>query len=150
MSTVWLTFGVQNHMMRKQINKNHTNVFIYLLERIFSISLFQYLFIITGNFIWYILKNRYINPTENKYVAFVTLGEGWHNYHHVFPWDYKAAELGNYTLNISTMFIDFWAKIGWAYDLKQPSEELIRNVVMKRSDRNRSLQQSISRPGSKN
>ncbi|XP_025265739.1 acyl-CoA Delta(11) desaturase-like isoform X1 [Camponotus floridanus] len=81
-----------------------------------------------------------INPSENKYVAFVAFGEGWHNYHHVFPWDYKTAELGNYSLNFTTMFIDFCAKIGWAYDLKQPSEELIRNVVM-RNDH--SLRQSV-------
>ncbi|GAB1864915.1 Acyl-CoA Delta(11) desaturase [Camponotus japonicus] len=87
-----------------------------------------------------------INPTENKYVAFAAFGEGWHNYHHVFPWDYKAAELGNYSLNFTTMFIDFCAKIGWAYDLKQPSEELIRNVVMKKDH---SLRQSVSHPGSK-
>lgn len=42
----------------------------------------------------------------------MTQGEGWHNYHHVFPWDYKTAELGNYRYNITTAFIDFFAKIG--------------------------------------
>ncbi|CAL1678284.1 unnamed protein product [Lasius platythorax] len=76
--------------------------------------------------------NAYINSTDNRLVAFLAFGEGWHNYHHVFPWDYKAAELGNYTLNFTTMFIDVFAKIGWAYDLKQPSEKLVRTVVMKR------------------
>ncbi|XP_029160994.1 acyl-CoA desaturase 1-like [Nylanderia fulva] len=91
---------------------------------------------------------KYINPTENKFVAFVALGEGWHNYHHVFPWDYKAAKLGNYTLNLTTMFIDAFSKIGWAYDLKQPSEELVRTFVMKKGDRSHSLQ-SVSHPNSK-
>jgi stearoyl-CoA desaturase (delta-9 desaturase) len=52
----------------------------------------------------------------------------------VFPWDYKAAELGNYQLNTSTMFIDLFAKIGWAYDLKQPSKEFIKTVVNKKGD----------------
>ncbi|EFN62026.1 Acyl-CoA Delta(11) desaturase [Camponotus floridanus] len=88
-----------------------------------------------------------INPTENKYVALIALGEGWHNYHHVFPWDYKTAELNNYIFNFTTMFIDFFAKIGWAYDLKQPSEELVKNVVMKKGNRN--LRQSVSHPDSK-
>ncbi|KAM0725340.1 Acyl-CoA Delta-9 desaturase [Formica fusca] len=88
--------------------------------------------------------DAYINPTENKFVAFVAFGEGWHNYHHVFPWDYKAAELGNYTFNFATMFIDICAKIGWAYDLKQPSEELVKTVIMKRGDRNHSLRRSVS------
>lgn len=59
------------------------------------------------------------------------MGEGWHNYHHVFPWDYKAAELGNYKLNITTFWIDMFAKIGWAYDLKEPSKELVRKVIEK-------------------
>jgi len=57
------------------------------------------------------------------------LGEGWHNYHHVFPWDYKAAELGDYKLNMTTAFIDFFAKIGWAYDLKTVSADTVRKRV---------------------
>ncbi|XP_034247037.1 stearoyl-CoA desaturase 5-like isoform X3 [Thrips palmi] len=40
--------------------------------------------------------DKSLSPTENAFVAYITFGEGWHNYHHVFPWDYKAAELGNY------------------------------------------------------
>ncbi|XP_018911116.2 acyl-CoA Delta-9 desaturase isoform X1 [Bemisia tabaci] len=62
--------------------------------------------------------DKFINPAENISVAILALGEGWHNYHHVFPWDYKTAELGNYRANLTTAFIDFFAKIGWAYDLK--------------------------------
>ncbi|XP_025404998.1 acyl-CoA Delta(11) desaturase-like [Sipha flava] len=70
--------------------------------------------------------DRFINPAENITVALLALGEGWHNYHHVFPWDYKAAELGDYRLNITTAFIDFFAKIGWAYDLKTVSADTLR------------------------
>ncbi len=58
------------------------------------------------------------------------MGEGWHNYHHVFPWDYKAAELGHY-FNVTTFWIEQFAKIGWAYDLKKPSDELIKNTIRK-------------------
>ncbi|XP_067203944.1 acyl-CoA Delta-9 desaturase-like [Linepithema humile] len=78
--------------------------------------------------------NTEINPSENRLVAFIAYGEGWHNYHHVFPWDYKAAELGDYKLNIVTMYIDLFAKIGWAYDLKQPSAELVKTVLRKKGD----------------
>lgn len=67
-------------------------------------------------------------------MAFLALGEGWHNYHHVFPWDYKTAELGNYRLNMTTAFIDFFAKIGWAYDLKTVSEEIIEKRVKRTGD----------------
>jgi stearoyl-CoA desaturase (delta-9 desaturase) len=51
------------------------------------------------------------------------MGEGWHNYHHVFPFDYKAAELP-YVFNLTTMFIDAFALIGWAYDRKTASHEV--------------------------
>ena len=75
--------------------------------------------------------DKFISPSENYYVNFATGGEGWHNYHHVFPWDYKAAELGNQKLNFTTGFINFFAMIGWAYNLKVvPS-----NVVQKRVER---------------
>jgi stearoyl-CoA desaturase (delta-9 desaturase) len=67
-------------------------------------------------------------------VSFFAFGEGWHNYHHVFPWDYKTAELGNFWLNVTTAFIEFFAYIGWAYDLKQPSKVLVQRVVRKLGD----------------
>ncbi|RZC32996.1 FA desaturase domain containing protein [Asbolus verrucosus] len=59
-----------------------------------------------------------IKPTENLAVAVFAFGEGWHNYHHVFPWDYKTGELGGYRTNITTAFIDLMAKLGWAYERK--------------------------------
>ena len=77
---------------------------------------------------------RYISPAENSGVATFCLGEGWHNYHHVFPWDYKTAELGNYRMNFTTAFIDFFAKVGWAYDLKSVSIDMIRKRVERTGD----------------
>lgn len=73
-------------------------------------------------------------PAENIGVAIVAMGEGWHNYHHVFPWDYKAAELGDYKFNITTMWLDFFAKIGWSYDMKTPSKELVHKTMEKYGD----------------
>lgn len=77
---------------------------------------------------------RSINPTENIHVAYLAFGEGWHNYHHVFPWDYKAAELGNYKLNFTTAFIDFMAYIGWAYELKTASPEMVNKRAIRTGD----------------
>ncbi|XP_075144776.1 acyl-CoA Delta-9 desaturase-like [Haematobia irritans] len=74
------------------------------------------------------------NPAENALIAILTLGEGWHNYHHVFPWDYKTSELGDYSMNFSTAFIDFFAKLGWAYDLKTVSEDIIRKRCQRTGD----------------
>lgn len=75
-----------------------------------------------------------IRPTENIYVSIIAMGEGWHNYHHVFPWDYKAAELGDYIGNFTTMILDAFHRIGWAWDMKQPSQELVRRVIDKYGD----------------
>lgn len=77
---------------------------------------------------------RKISPAENLTVSILAMGEGWHNYHHTFPWDYKTAELGRYSVNLTAFWIDVFAKIGWAYDLKQPSRELVKRVAEKHGD----------------
>lgn len=78
------------------------------------------------------LFNRSIKPTQNLAVCIMAMGEGYHNYHHVFPWDYRAAELGDYMFNVTTLLLDFFAKIGWAYDLRKPSKELVEKVKSNR------------------
>lgn len=75
-----------------------------------------------------------ISPAENLGVAIIALGEGWHNYHHTFPWDYKTAELGRYSVNLTAFWIDVFAKLGLAYDLKTASNDLIEAVVKKKGD----------------
>ncbi|XP_060524508.1 acyl-CoA Delta-9 desaturase-like [Cylas formicarius] len=74
-----------------------------------------------------------IKPVENKFVSLVAMGEGWHNYHHSFPWDYRAAEMGKF-LNCTTLWLDLFSKIGWAYDLKTTSPKLIRTMIEKHGD----------------
>lgn len=64
----------------------------------------------------------------------MSMGEGWHNYHHVFPWDYKAAELGNYTFNFTTALIDLFSIVGWAYDLRVPTADMVRRTVESKGD----------------
>lgn len=108
----------------------------------FFVNLFRYAF--TLNASWLVNSaahmwgqkpyDRFISPTENLMVSVFALGEGWHNYHHTFPWDYKTSELGKYSVNFSTAFIDFFAKIGWAYDLKTVSEEMIKKRVERTGD----------------
>nr|XP_003703934.2 PREDICTED: acyl-CoA Delta(11) desaturase isoform X1 [Megachile rotundata] len=78
--------------------------------------------------------DKYISPVENVAVSIAALGEGWHNFHHVFPWDYKTGELGNYSLNITTAFIDFFAWIGWAYDCKYVSPAMVRRRANRSGD----------------
>lgn len=54
----------------------------------------------------------------------MSLGEGWHNYHHSFPWDHSFSEFGLDT-GFNTKFLYFLHNIGWVYDMKRAS----RNVV---------------------
>jgi len=61
------------------------------------------------------------------------LGEGWHNYHHSFPWDYRAAEFGQY-FNLTTMLIDFFEEMGWVWDKKYATPAMVRSRVTKRGD----------------
>ncbi|XP_044262405.1 acyl-CoA Delta-9 desaturase-like [Tribolium madens] len=78
--------------------------------------------------------DKNINATDNISVAIIAFGEGWHNYHHVFPWDYKAAELGNYRMNFTTAFLDLMSKIGQAYDLKTVSVDMINKRKKRTGD----------------
>ncbi|XP_015116985.1 acyl-CoA Delta(11) desaturase [Diachasma alloeum] len=78
--------------------------------------------------------DKSILPVENGFISLFAVGEGWHNYHHVFPWDYKAAELPSVPFNQATMWINIWARMGLAYDLKEANPEMVKRVVMKRGD----------------
>lgn len=61
-----------------------------------------------------------INPAENKLVAFLSVGEGWHNWHHKFPYDYAASEFGiSSQFNPTKLFIDICAFFGLAMNRKR-------------------------------
>jgi len=78
--------------------------------------------------------DKHITATDTLVMGICCFGEGWHNYHHTFPWDYKTSELTTYGYNFTIPFIDFFAKIGWAYDLKTVSNEMIKKRMMKSGD----------------
>jgi len=59
------------------------------------------------------------NPAENVFVSLGALGEGWHNWHHAFPYDYSCSELGiSQQFNPTRFLIDTFAAFGLAYDRK--------------------------------
>ncbi|CAL7934092.1 unnamed protein product [Xylocopa violacea] len=78
--------------------------------------------------------DKNIGPTDHVVTSIIAIGEGWHNYHHVFPWDYKTGELHGYASNLTTGVIDFCARLGLAYDLKTASPEAIKKRAMKTGD----------------
>jgi len=69
--------------------------------------------------------DRTIGPTENMAVSVLAMGEGFHNYHHTFPYDYSTSEWG-FSYNVTTIFIEAMAAIGQAYDLRRASEETVK------------------------
>lgn len=61
---------------------------------------------------------------------------GFHNFHHSFPWDYSASELGSREVfNPATAFIDLFAKLGLAYELKKASPSLVERKLAVLGDR---------------
>lgn len=77
--------------------------------------------------------DKSIFPVENMVVAFFAVGEGWHNYHHAFPWDYRASEMGS-PLNVTGFLIDVLANLGLIYDRREASTNMIKNRVMRTGD----------------
>jgi stearoyl-CoA desaturase (delta-9 desaturase) len=74
--------------------------------------------------------NQKIQPRENYWVSYGAFGEGYHNYHHTFPWDYSTSELGG-KLNLTKRFIDTCAAFGLAYNLKQASKNIVESNKIK-------------------
>lgn len=55
----------------------------------------------------------------------LALGEGWHDYHHLFPWDYAAAELSAWDQwNPTKVFIDACLAMGLAQNPRRCSDTL--------------------------
>lgn len=74
-----------------------------------------------------------MNPVENWFISIIALGEGWHNYHHAFPSDYRAAEYG-IRYSITTFVIDVLAWLGFVYDLREAKAEQVKTRAVKKGD----------------
>ena len=77
--------------------------------------------------------DTHINPSNNRFVSVMAIGEGWHNYHHTFPYDYSTSEFGP-SINITTTVIDMMAMLGQVYDRKQVSHQAIDRVRKRLGD----------------
>jgi stearoyl-CoA desaturase (delta-9 desaturase) len=59
-------------------------------------------------------------PAENVFVAVLAIGEGWHNWHHKYPFDYAASEFGvTKQYNPTKLFVDICCMLGLASDRKR-------------------------------
>ena len=58
-----------------------------------------------------------IKPCESPTTSLLAVGEGWHNWHHSFPFDYAASQDGVILLwNPTKLVIDCLSVIGQTYD----------------------------------
>ena len=65
-----------------------------------------------------------IKPVQNLFTSIFAVGEGWHNYHHTYPYDYSTAE--NFIeYNPTKLFIDCFALFGQVYDRKRANIEIV-------------------------
>ncbi|KPI92675.1 Acyl-CoA Delta(11) desaturase [Papilio xuthus] len=122
---VWIPVYYWDETLMNSFVLSFVTRFTITLNIAFSVNSFAHLW---GNKPY----DKFIKPSENPLVSLAALGEGWHNYHHVFPWDYRTSELGRF--NVSTNFIDIFAKIGWAYDLKAATPAIITNRALRSGD----------------
>lgn len=61
-----------------------------------------------------------VDGRDNRALNYFMYGEGWHNWHHKYPYDYAASELGiSAQFNPSKLFIDFLAYTGLAWKRKR-------------------------------
>lgn len=51
--------------------------------------------------------NAQISSRQNAFTSVISAGEGWHNYHHAYPYDYRASEFNWHgEWNPTTLLID--------------------------------------------
>ncbi|XP_026887347.2 acyl-CoA desaturase [Electrophorus electricus] len=74
-----------------------------------------------------------IYPRENMFVTLGALGEGFHNYHHTFPYDYSTSEFGC-KLNFTTCFINFMCFCGLAKECKRVSKDAAQARAQRTGD----------------
>jgi stearoyl-CoA desaturase (delta-9 desaturase) len=59
-----------------------------------------------------------ILPAENVWVSILAVGEGWHNWHHAYPFDYAASEYFSSRYNPTKLFLDGMVFLGLASEPK--------------------------------
>jgi fatty-acid desaturase len=69
-------------------------------------------------------------PADNLFTALIACGEGWHNFHHEYPYDYATAEHNWWrSINTSKMLIDGLWLLGQTYDHRRKIYKKKSNVA---------------------
>jgi stearoyl-CoA desaturase (Delta-9 desaturase) len=74
-------------------------------------------------------------PAENFWVSVGAIGEGWHNWHHKYPYDYATSEFGVWKqYNPTKAFIDVCCALGLAYDCKRATGSWSRTQLKREKE----------------
>lgn len=85
-----------------------------------------------AHMIGYRTYDETMQARDNRFIIYLTLGEGYHNYHHSFPYDYAGSEYEwHQSYNPTTAFLDFCAYMGWAYDLNRASTDTVNKRIQR-------------------
>ncbi|KAI0777299.1 delta 9-fatty acid desaturase protein [Trametes elegans] len=85
-------------------------------------------------------------PRDHLFTALVTMGEGYHNFHHQFPMDYRNA-FRWYQYDPTKWFIAACGALGLASHLRQfPSNEVHKGMFTMRMKELRATQESLKWP----
>jgi len=104
-----LSFVVTHYIM-KQWNETPTNIFFSNILRIVACLNLTWCINSLAHYIGDKPYNKNIEARNNNILGILTLGEGWHNYHHSYPKDYRTSEPNKF--NITTKFINLTSKLG--------------------------------------
>ncbi|KAE8380443.1 hypothetical protein BDV26DRAFT_279512 [Aspergillus bertholletiae] len=66
-------------------------------------------------------------PCDNLFASLLTMGEGYHNFHHTFPSDYRNG-VRWYQYDCTKWVIAIWEKLGLAYELKRVQQTEIERA----------------------
>jgi stearoyl-CoA desaturase (Delta-9 desaturase) len=72
---------------------------------------------------------RELSAVDNFIMAFLTFGEGYHNYHHAFPSDYRNG-IRWYHFDPTKWIISVLGKLGWAYELRKMDQSAIHRKII--------------------
>jgi stearoyl-CoA desaturase (delta-9 desaturase) len=63
--------------------------------------------------------NTRLSARQNTVTSIVAVGEGWHNYHHAYPYDYRASEFGWWShWNPTALVLDALSGFGLVWNQK--------------------------------
>ncbi|OAD53560.1 Acyl-CoA desaturase [Eufriesea mexicana] len=75
--------------------------------------------------------DKRIRARESFISSLATLGEGFHNFHHSFPWDYRMTD----TFSLSSLVLDLLAYLGLAYDLKVAFPSIVQGHIKRHGEK---------------